>query len=453
MSRSPYTDYRSSGVEWLGDVPSHWRVHRLKWSVKSSQNGVWGDEANGGPDDIRCVRVADFDRPRLRIQDRDVTYRMVTRQERLGRLLTSGDLILEKSGGGEKNPVGFVVLYDRDEPAVTSNFLARLSLQPSMEPRFWTYLHSSLYRSRLTQPSIKQTSGIQNLDQQSYFDERVCFPPLEEQQEIANWLDTETAKIDALIAKQEQLITTLREDRSSTITHAVTKGLDPDVETTDSGLGWLGEVPKGWSAVRLKHVINSAAAGTSVNAADWPAGPDEIGVLKTSCVSAGWFNSDANKVVIDEVEKARVNCCVQADSLIVNRANTPLLVGSAGFVASDLANIFLSDKLWQVRFHDALANFIYYWTGTEVYRSQIAALCVGASSSMQNLAMVDFKNIDIALPPVDQQAAIVSFLTSRTGAIDRLTAKALSMIDTLREYRAALITDAVTGKIDVGRVA
>ena len=144
-----------------------------------------------------------------------------------------------------------------------------------------------------------------------------------------------------------------------------------------------------------------------------------------------------------------MTCPVRADSLIVNRANTPLLVGSAAYAASDYKNLFLSDKLWQVRFDSALAQFIYYWTQTEIYRSQIVAMCVGASSSMQNLSMVDFRSIALALPPVDEQGAIVSFLVVRTAKIERLINKSNQVIEALREYRSAIITDAVTGKIDV----
>ncbi|MBB1024561.1 restriction endonuclease subunit S, partial [Dietzia sp. DQ12-76] len=226
MNWPAHAEYKDSSVPWLGVVPRRWPVDRIKWSVASSQNGIWGNEPDGGPDDIRCVRVADFDRPILGVHDRDITNRKVSAPERRGRLLRKGNLILEKSGGGEKSPVGFVVLYDHSEPAVPSNFVAKVSLQQGMEPRFWTYLHHWLYVSRITQRSIKQTSGIQNLDQQSYFDERVCFPAADEQVLIANFLDHETAKIDALIDKQEQLIATLREDRAATISHAVTNPAD-----------------------------------------------------------------------------------------------------------------------------------------------------------------------------------------------------------------------------------
>jgi type I restriction enzyme S subunit len=214
-----------------------------------------------------------------------------------------------------------------------------------------------------------------------------------------------------------------------------------------SGIEWLGDMPSHWFPARLKNVIQSIDSGTSVNAADWPAGPDEIGVLKTSCVSSGWFNADANKTVVED-DISRVTCPVQGDTVIVNRANTPLLVGSAGYVSHELKNIYLSDKLWQIRFHDALPTFVYYWTQTPVYRSQIGAKCVGASSSMQNLSMVDFGNVALALPPDDEQSSIVNFLSERTAKIDALIDKQEQLIATVREDRTATITHAVTKGLD-----
>lgn len=222
----PDAEMKGSDVQWLGAVPAHWQVDRIKNSIRSARNGIWGSEPDGGDDDIRCVRVADFDRPQLTIHDGNVTYRKVTQPDREGRLLEQGDLLLEKSGGGEKNPVGFVVLYDSSEPAICSNFVAKVRLAREQSAKFWTYVHHCLYQSRLTYPSIKQNTGIQNLDQQSYFNERVAFPPLDEQQAIVAYLDTRCAKIDALIANATKMIDTLREYRSSLISAAVTGQID-----------------------------------------------------------------------------------------------------------------------------------------------------------------------------------------------------------------------------------
>lgn len=216
---------KNSGVEWLGEVPAHWDVFRFKLSTISCQNGLWGNDPNG-KDDIECVRVADFNRPLLRINDDIPTLRAITQKERSGRLLRPGNLLLEKSGGGESQPVGQVVLYDRDAVAICSNFVAKIELAADMDYRFWNYHHHAAYVARINTRSIKQTSGIQNLDQHQYLSEMACFPPATEQRQIADYLDLATARIDALIAKTERSIELLREHRTSLITAAVTGKID-----------------------------------------------------------------------------------------------------------------------------------------------------------------------------------------------------------------------------------
>lgn len=222
---NPKAKTKDSGVEWLGRIPAHWDAKRFKFSVISSQNGIWGDEPNG-VDDIACVRVADFDRAALAVCKEIPTLRAIQSKERRGRLLRNGNLLLEKSGGGEKQPVGQVVLFDSDVDAVCSNFIAKVELGKGMEPRFWNYQHHAAYCYRLNIKSVKQTSGIQNLDQQQYLDELAAYPPFNEQKEIADEIDKRTLRIDALMAKTERSIELLREHRIALITAAVTGKID-----------------------------------------------------------------------------------------------------------------------------------------------------------------------------------------------------------------------------------
>lgn len=217
---------KASGVEWLGAIPVHWSVQRLASTIARARNGVWGAEPEGGSEDLRCVRVADFDRPRQRIHDRAHTRRKLSASERAGRVLRSGDLLLEKSGGGEKSPVGFVVLYDRDEPAVCSNFVARVQLREGMDPTFWTYVHGALYRLRITEKSLKQSTGIQNLDQSAYFNEYVAVPPYEEQCAISDYLERRSGEIDAAIGTARRGVQLARERRAALISAAVTGKID-----------------------------------------------------------------------------------------------------------------------------------------------------------------------------------------------------------------------------------
>lgn len=378
---------------------------------------------------------------------------------RYGRLVSSYEELEDKSATDSLRTQPGDVLFGKLRPYLAKSLLLEESASCTGEflvmraqrgclPRYLYYL-------TLSEPWLswaEATSYGSKMPRTSWeLMSRLEVPELteKEQSAIADFLDRETAKIDALIAKQEQLIATLREDRIATITHAVTKGLDPNAEMKDTGVEWLGEIPAHWEASRLKFVVKSVDSGTSVNAGDWTPSADEIGVLKTSCVSTGRFNAAGSKTVVDPEEIGRVTCPVRGGSLIVNRANTPQLVGSTGYAEVDYPNLYLSDKLWQVRFRSASAKFIHLWSQTEAYRSQIAAKCVGASSSMQNLSMGDFRDIAFGLPPMPEQQLIVEHLDTHCAKLDALIAKSEQMIGVLREYRSALITDAVTGKIDV----
>jgi type I restriction enzyme S subunit len=159
----PCRAYKDSGVEWLGKIPAQWDLKRLRSTLTSCQNGVWGQEPDG-IHDVICVRVADFDRVRFRVDLVDHTIRSIAPSVLAARGLHSGDLLLEKSGGGENQPVGAVVLYDHTAPAVCSNFVARVTVAEGHDARFLTYLHAALYAMRVNTRHIKQSTGIQNLD-------------------------------------------------------------------------------------------------------------------------------------------------------------------------------------------------------------------------------------------------------------------------------------------------
>ena len=216
---------KDSGVEWLAQIPAHWTVKRLGTTVTGCQNGVWGEEASGLHDTI-CVRVADFDRTRLRARLDTPTLRSIDPRLLGSRRLGQDDLLLEKSGGGDKQPVGAVVIYEHDRPAVCSNFVARMPVADGHHPRYLTYLNAALYEARINTRSIKQSTGIQNLDSASYLSEAVGLPGLREQRSIADFLDSESAHIDSLIDKVRDAVALLTEYRTALISAAVTGQID-----------------------------------------------------------------------------------------------------------------------------------------------------------------------------------------------------------------------------------
>ncbi|MBK8058782.1 MAG: restriction endonuclease subunit S [Gemmatimonadetes bacterium] len=221
----PTAAMKDSGVEWLGEIPAHWEVRPLRTTIASCLNGVWGDDPDG-VSDVVCVRVADFDRVRLGVDITEPTVRAIEPRVVAERGLRSGDLLLEKSGGGENQPVGAVVLYTHPVPAVCSNFVARVVVSATSDPKYLVYLHKALYSMRINTKHIKQSTGIQNLDSRSYFGETVGIPLLAEQKEIAGYLAAETARIDALSARIRAAITRVQELRTALIAAAVTGKID-----------------------------------------------------------------------------------------------------------------------------------------------------------------------------------------------------------------------------------
>ena len=438
MSLPKYPHYKPSGVQWLGDVPAHWGVDRIKASIASARNGIWGDEPLGAESDIACVRVADFDRGRLQVKQKIPTVRSVTEKERAGRILQQGNLLLEKSGGGEIQPVGQVVLYQLDEPAVCSNFVARIVLKQGMYPGFWNYVHSAAYSVGVNIGSINQTSGIQNLDQDRYFNERAPFPPLDEQTAIAHFLDHETSKIDALIAEQEKLIHLLAEKRQATISHAVTRGLDPAAPMKDSGIEWLGEVPAHWEILTFQRCVYVQEG--QVDPENEPfrsmiliapnhveSGTGRILGTETAqeqAAESGKYLCKSGDVIYSKIRPALRKVCIAPEDCLCSADMYPLR-GIAGLSNSFLMWFMLSEPF------SALA----------VLESERVA--------MPKINRESLKAVWVPVPSLQEQVKISTFLAQETTRLDTLRAEAERAIALLKERRAALIAAAVTGQIDV----
>jgi len=210
-----------------GVVPEHWRRIRLKYLFASMRNGTWGEDPLG-EDGIVCVRVADFDRRRSRVKTDNLTLRSVPLDEQRKLALQSGDILLEKSGGGEQQPVGASVLFDHAFEAVCSNFIARLRPADGHDPEFLSHLLSALYEARVNVPFIKQTTGIQNLDAAAFFAQAWDVPDLAEQRSIAAYLRDRLAGADALGGRLEGQTELLQTHRDTLIYDAVTGRLQGD---------------------------------------------------------------------------------------------------------------------------------------------------------------------------------------------------------------------------------
>jgi len=283
----------------------------------------------------------------------------------------------------------------------------------------------------------------------------LAVPSPEEQIAIAAFLDRETTKLDGLMAEQQQLIELLNEKRQAVISRAVTKGLNPDAPMKPSGVEWLGEVPAHWEVRKLKHLAHSIEQGWSPQCEGVPADIDsDWGVLKVGCVNGGTFNPFDNKLLPPDMEPIPA-LSLRSGDLLVSRANTRDLVGSAAVVDRDYPRLMLCDKLYRIRFakNRCRPHFVSCYFGTDVVRAQIELSATGASSSMLDIGQSTIMDLVIALPPLGEQGELVSYLERELAKLDTLIAEAQRAIELLQERRAALISAAVTGQIDVRAIA
>ena len=218
-------EMKDSGVEWIGMIPKHWKIIRLKNVFYKRIAGSWGNEQNVSPKNTVCLRIADFVYSRLQFKKREnYTIRSYTAKEIENKKLSKGDLLIEKSGGGEKSPVGRCVVYNLEIPDVMyANFMEKLSTRGNVDSYFICYLLSCFYSQGMIWPYVKATTGIQNLDIASLLSKEYIFvPPKSEQQAIVAYLDKQMQRFDSAITNCQRQITLLQERKQIIINEVVT---------------------------------------------------------------------------------------------------------------------------------------------------------------------------------------------------------------------------------------
>lgn len=316
-----------------------------------------------------------------------------------------------------------------------------------------TWLGETLRAMNLNQYSVSAAQPGLSVDSVSRL--RLPVPPLEEQLSIAAFLERETYKIDTLVTEQERLMTLLREKRQAVISHAVTKGINTDAPLKCSGVFWLGDIPAHWDLVPLKRPLRSIEQGWSPQCEAYPAETDdEWGVLKVGAVNGGTFNPRENKLLPSDLVP-EPSLALRTGDLLVSRANTRELVGSAAVVRSDFPRLLLCDKLYRLRFDPAAVDpeFVSSFLGSSNVRGQIELVASGASASMVNIAQSAILELRLPVPPTDEQVSILDFIRCESDKLHALSVEAEQATTLLLERRRALIIAAVTGQIDVRHLA
>ena len=434
-----YPEYQGNDVEWIGSYPSGWRLTRVKFEsyvkARVGWHGLKSDDfTDEGP---YLVTGSDFRGPVIKW---DECYHCdLERYEQDPYIqLKDGDLLITKDG-----TIGKVALVSNLDGNATLNsgvFVVR-PLRDNYTSKFYFWLLQSSVFTEFVDFN-KTGSTIVHLYQDTFVNFSYAMPSLNEQLAIDNFLDHETAKIDTLIEKQQQLIKLLKEKRQAVISHAVTKGLNPDAPMRDSGVEWLGEVPEHWDVCRINLLYSeNTVKAVSVAELDYP-------VLSVS-IHHGISDKELNEEELDRKiqrsEDKSLYKIVHKNYLVYNM----MRAWQGGFGASRLSGL-VSPAYVVCKPQTALdSNYFELVLRTPNAVTELKRYSRGITDFRLRLYWDEFKNINVPVPPKEEIVEILKSINENNLTYKSLIKMAKKQISLLQERRTALISAAVTGKIDV----
>jgi type I restriction enzyme S subunit len=425
----PYPAYRSSGVEWIGDVPEYWDIARIKHT-----SALRTDRCNDAPDGSQYIGLED-------VESGTGQYRPTSGSARQNEdstvgVFRSGDVLY-----GKLRPYLKKAIVSDADGVCSTEFLV---LQPKTVLAPW--LHQWLLTTGVTQQIEAGCEGTKmpRADWEHVGSIHVPSPDASEQAEIIAVLARETKRIDSLITKKTRFIELLREKRQALITHAVTKGLDPNVKMKPSGVDLIGEVPAHWAIKRLKHLLQSPLKYGANESGDDASedGPRYIRI--TDLDEFGNLRGNSVKRLPSDI--AQPYMLIDGDILFARSGAT---VGKTYRYKSEHGPACFAGYLIRGRFDAAqiIPDFValvvrsyYYWD--YIQRTAIQA-------TIENVGAERYGEFPLPVPTVNEQVEIVNAMNTAMARLDTLTAKSQHSIDLLKERRSAFITAAVTGQIDL----
>jgi type I restriction enzyme, S subunit len=433
-----YPEYKSSEVEWLEEVPYEWDVkpcRAIVMDIVEKNVGALDQNYLSLMANVGVIRYEDKGDIGNKKPD-DLSKCKIVKKGNL--VINSMNYAIGSYGMSEYDGVcsPVYIVLDVDENVLERRFALRIFENRPFQKYLATFGNGILeHRAAIGWDDIKGAY--------------IPVPTKDDQLYILSFLDHETAKIDTLIKKQQQLIKLLKEKRHTVISHAVTKGLNLDALMKDSGVEWLGDVPEHWGVLAMKRVLENIEQGTSPIASNIHPRVGEVGVLKVSAVKQGIFQEHESKMLEKNLFEARYQ--IHKNDLLVTRGNTPELVADACVVKEEPEiQLMMCDLIYRLSTKSVInKKFLCYWLLSSKGRFQIKKDARGSSMTMAKVSQGHIKSWLITFPPMNEQNLIVTYLMEVENKLNTLISKSQLMIFKLKERRIALISAAVTGKIDV----
>ena len=419
VKRHPYPSYRDSGVEWLGEIPAHWEVVRLK----KIANVMFSSVDKHSFEDEESVFLCNYvDVYKNDIITSELGFMKATAsKEEIKKFTLKRDDVLITKDSESWNDIAIAAYVPENLCNVVCGYHLAL-VRPKTKQIDGRFLFYSFHSRPINYQFEVEATGITRygIDQYAIGSGLFVLPPLPEQRAIADFLDRETARIDALIARYQRLMELLEEKRASLISQAVTRGLDASVAMKDSGVEWLGEVPTHWNLVKLKHIAQ-LKSGESINSDDMH--------------SEGYFPVYGGNGL-----RGYTNAYTHDGRFI--------LIGRQGALCGNIN--YAEGKFWASE-HAVVVTpvrpLITIWLGELLRAINLNQFSI--SAAQPGISVERINQLIIPFPPISEQKDIARLLDSETARIALIKEEIVSMIDKLKEYRTALISAAVTGKMDV----
>ncbi len=435
----PYSSYKPSGVEWLGDVPAHWDVAAVKRHY-SIQLGKMLQNFPHSPKDIEVpyLKAQHVQWFSVRTTDVPTMWASLYEMEQFG--IRAGDLLVCEGGEG-----GRCGLVEKVSPGyIIQNALHRVRALGTGRNDYLLYVMSSISRAGWFD-AINNKATIAHFTVEKFGSLRIPIPPLAEQAAIVRYLDHTDGRIVRYLRSRERLIELLKEYRQAVVHEVVTRGLDPDVPLKPSGVEWLGDVPAHWEVRRLKHWIK-------INEAVLPETTDpdfDFRYLEIGAVGTGVLVEEPSTIRFAHAP-SRARRIVKSGDTIISTVRTYL---KAVWFAEEVNDALICSTGFAVLTprRATAPKFVSYVVQNNAFTDRVTAESVGIAYPA--IAESRFRSFHVCVPPLAEQAAIAAYLDKQTAAIDAAITRAQREIDLLSEYRTRLIADVVTGQVDVREVA
>ena len=439
----PYPAYKPSGIGWLGVIPKHWEIKRLKYVADLNPKASEGRKLDSTTEVsfVPMESVGEYGGLDLSLTKElaDVgdgyTY------------FADGDVLVAKITPCFENGKGSLAEGLVNGVAFGTTELHVLRCGSELDRGFAFHLTLTDAFRKLGEAEMYGAGGQKRVPESFVTNLKHPIPPLPEQRAITAFLDRETAKIDALVSKKERLIELLREKRTALISHAVTKGLDPTVPMTESGVEWLGEIPTHWEIKRLKHMVGKIGSGKTPRGGAERYEAEGVMLLRSQNVHFGGLILTDVAYIDTDTDNEMSGSRVQEGDVLLNITGASLGRSCVARLKNTDANVNQHVCILRTDQQRDEPEFLAYSMESNSLQGQIFNSENGVSRDALNFEQIG--DLTFARPGIREQHAIATFLDRETAKLDALAAKVEEAIARLKEFRIALISAAVTGRIDV----